>query len=481
MITGHEFRPRPYNRRTAVTFEDTTRTALDRLVSGLRAHLEAELRTFTEELITTADADRARAATQAADAAAAEVRRQAHAQLSQLRDAAKKQTDELRRSAEAQVAEWKRTVDELRRVHQQELDATRTKAHADVEDARRMALAQVEDVQRSCELRLAEARREQDAVRRDAEELVIAQLAAAHADHEQKRDEAIDRVRTDGHQSELAYAARLLDAFRGIDEARTLSEILDALVIGAAREVDRVAVLLAKGDRLQGWRWSGFNGSTTPKSVLLTLDEAGLAGTAVRSGATVSRASGDAGAATAENFALPPFARDARVRHALALPIAVGGVIVAVVYADAPRVEMPTANGRWPAIVEVLTRHASRALEAVTVQQASGVAMPRSVARASHTSVPGPVEHLAGDGDEDVARRYARLLLSEVRMFNEPLVDAGRKSRDLLSRLGGEIERARRVYEARVPSTCARRGEFFDQELVRTLADGDRTLLGSLQ
>jgi hypothetical protein len=309
---------------------------------------------------------------------------------------------------------------------------------------------------------------------------VIAQLAAAHAEHEQKRDDAIDRVRTDSHQSELAHAARLLDAFRGIDEARTLSEILDALVIGAGREVDRVAVLLAKGDRLQGWRWSGFNGATAPKSVLLTLDEAGIVGTAVRSGATVSRPSGEP-AAAGENPALPPFARDARVRHALALPIAVGGVIVAVVYADAPRVEMPTANGRWPAIVEVLTRHASRALEAVTVQQASGVAMPRAVARASHTSVPGPVEHLAGDGGEDAARRYARLLLSEVRMFNEPLVDAGRKSRDLLSRLSGEIERARRVYEARVPSTCARRGEFFDQELVRTLADGDRTLLGSLQ
>jgi hypothetical protein len=452
-----------------VTFEDTTRAALDRLIAGLRTHLEAELRTFADALTAAATADRTRAASQAAEAAAAEVRRQAHAQLSQLRETAKKQTDELRRSAEGQITEWKRTVDELRRAHQQEVESTRARALAEVEDARRMAQAQVEDVQRTYEQRLADARREQDVVRREAEELVIAQLASAHADHERKLEEAIDRVRTDGHQSELAHAARLADAFRAIDDARTLSEILDALLVGAAREVDRAAVLLARGEHLQGWRWSGFNGTTPPKSVLLTLDDAGMPGAAVRSGIAVSRSD-----------ALPPFARDAGARRALALPIAVGGVVVAVLYADAPRVEMPTAGGRWPAILEVLTRHASRALEAMTVQQASGVTLPRVVARASHAPVPGPVEHLAGDGDEDAARRYARLLLSEVRMFNEPSIDAGRKSRDLLARLGDEIDRARRLYEARVPSTCARRGEFFDQELVRTLADGDRTLLGSL-
>ena len=63
-------------------------------------------------------------------------------------------------------------------------------------------------------------------------------------------------------------------------------------------------------------------------------------------------------------------------------------------------------------------------------------------------------------------------------MYNEPLVDAGRRSRDLLSRLSGEIARARRLYEARVPASVSARFDYFDQELVRTLADGDRSLLG---
>ena len=140
--------------------------------------------------------------------------------------------------------------------------------------------------------------------------------------------------------------------------------------------------------------------------------------------------------------------------------------VVAVLYADAPRLDTLSAASRWPAILEVLTRHASRSLEALTVQQAAGLSLPRPVARASHAPLPGPVEHAGGDDNEDVARRYARLLISEVRMFNEPVIDAGRRSRDLLARLGGEIERARRLYEARVPSTVTRRGEFFEQELV---------------
>jgi hypothetical protein len=51
----------------------------------------------------------------------------------------------------------------------------------------------------------------------------------------------------------------------------------------------------------------------------------------------------------------------------------------------------------------------------------------------------------------------------------------------LLSRLGGEIERARQLYEARIPASVSARSIYFEQELVRTLADGDRSLLGSVQ
>ena len=132
-------------------------------------------------------------------------------------------------------------------------------------------------------------------------------------------------------------------------------------------------------------------------------------------------------------------------------------------------------------MLDILARHASRVLEAMTVQQAAGLSLPRPVSRGTHASVPGPLEQAGTGGEEDAARRFARLLLSEIRMYNEPLIDAGRRSRDLLARLGGEIDRARQLYEARVPSSVSGRADVFDQELVRTLADGDRTLLGTVQ
>jgi hypothetical protein len=159
----------------------------------------------------------------------------------------------------------------------------------------------------------------------------------------------------------------------------------------------------------------------------------------------------------------------------MAVPIAVGGRVVAVLYGDAARNGGSTA-GPWPAMLEVLARHASRVLEALTVEQAAGLKVART-ARSARVTLPGPLEH-GGTGDHDAARRYARLLVSEIRMYHEASVDAGRRLRDLRSRLGGEIDRARRLYEQRVPSSIRERADYFEQELVRTLADGNAALLG---
>lgn len=325
-------------------------------------------------------------------------------------------------------------------------------------------------------------RAELEAARRgaaaEAEEVLVAQLAAAQAQGEAKVTEAIERTRTDAHQADLAHAARLVDAIRALDDARSLGEALDALADRCGREIERAAVLLVKGDRLRGWRLVGFPDAGPAKNIEFDLDEAGLAGAVVRTGVAVSRPTvGPGDEQGTRQPALPPFAQTAGLRHAMALPIVVGGAVVAVLYADAPRTDTPSAASRWPAMVEILARHASRALEAMTVQQATGISLPRPVARASHGALPGPVEH-GGSGDEDAARRYARLLVSEIRMYHEPLVDAGRRSRDLRTRLRGEIDRARRLYEERVPPAVREKSDYFEQELVRTLADGDRSLLG---
>ncbi len=48
----------------------------------------------------------------------------------------------------------------------------------------------------------------------------------------------------------------------------------------------------------------------------------------------------------------------------------------------------------------------------------------------------------AGAEDDSSARRYARLLVSEIKLYNEAAVRTGREKRDLLNRLAPEIERA---------------------------------------
>ena len=52
---------------------------------------------------------------------------------------------------------------------------------------------------------------------------------------------------------------RLVEGIRSIDNARSLSEILDALASAAARDASRVAVLLTSGGEWRAWRTSGFD------------------------------------------------------------------------------------------------------------------------------------------------------------------------------------------------------------------------------
>jgi hypothetical protein len=90
----------------------------------------------------------------------------------------------------------------------------------------------------------------------------------------------------------------------------------------------------------------------------------------------------------------------------------------------------------------------------------------------------GPQIDPAAD-DDQAARRYARLLVSEIKLYNETAVRLGREKRDLLTRLQPELERARRLYEERVPANVPARAAYFHQEVIQTLAGGDPTLLGT--
>ncbi|HYW72157.1 MAG TPA: GAF domain-containing protein [Pyrinomonadaceae bacterium] len=76
------------------------------------------------------------------------------------------------------------------------------------------------------------------------------------------------------------------------------------------------------------------------------------------------------------------------------------------------------------------------------------------------------------------ARRFARLLVSEIKLYNEPKVQEGRSKSDLYDRLRDDIDRSRQMYDKRVAPPVAARHDYFHQELVNTLAEGDVTKLG---
>jgi len=77
------------------------------------------------------------------------------------------------------------------------------------------------------------------------------------------------------------------------------------------------------------------------------------------------------------------------------------------------------------------------------------------------------------------ARRFARLLVSEVKLYNEQKVTDGRSQNDIYQRLREDIDRSRQMYDKRVKPEVAQKYDYFHHELVKTLAEGDAAKLGS--
>ena len=77
------------------------------------------------------------------------------------------------------------------------------------------------------------------------------------------------------------------------------------------------------------------------------------------------------------------------------------------------------------------------------------------------------------------ARRFARLLVSEIKLYNEQKVREGRENADLYERLREDIDRSRQMYDKRVRPEVSSRYDYFHHELVNMLAEGDASRLGA--
>jgi hypothetical protein len=76
------------------------------------------------------------------------------------------------------------------------------------------------------------------------------------------------------------------------------------------------------------------------------------------------------------------------------------------------------------------------------------------------------------------ARRFSKLLVSEIELYNKSSVEEGRRNKDLYQRLKKDIDRSRETYEKRFAHTVASKVDYFHEELVRTLAENDPMFLG---
>jgi hypothetical protein len=77
------------------------------------------------------------------------------------------------------------------------------------------------------------------------------------------------------------------------------------------------------------------------------------------------------------------------------------------------------------------------------------------------------------------ARRYARLLVSEIKLYNEQKVKDGRAHGNIYDLLREEIARSREMYDKRVKANVAAQYDYFHHEVITMLAEGDASKLGA--
>jgi hypothetical protein len=107
---------------------------------------------------------------------------------------------------------------------------------------------------------------------------------------------------------------------------------------------------------------------------------------------------------------------------------------------------------------------------------------PAAPAATTETAPAVAVAVAPATDDEELhrkARRFAKLLVDEIKLYNQAKVSEGRAQRDLYQRLKDDIDKSRATYERRYAGTAAAAGNYFTTELIRILANDDPSLLGS--
>jgi hypothetical protein len=277
-------------------------------------------------------------------------------------------------------------------------------------------------------------------------------------------------------------------ALASIQESGVQADILKALLEGIAGFSPRSALFVVRGTALAGWQARGFSDDNIRG---LSLDGSrGLAARSIQERARASAAASEFDSAFIERQGNPWDG------NATVFPLVVKEKVAAIVYCDSGR---DTGKQTDYSAVEVLTRFACLWLEHAAVKKHVGAAgtetgvvtaspppppppAAQPHAPASASSPPDPaLDGLPAEEQElhKKARRFAKLLVDEIKLYNQSKVAEGRQNRDLYKVLREDIEKSRATYDKRYGSTPVAGAKYFDSEVVRVLADNDRSLLGS--
>jgi len=317
--------------------------------------------------------------------------------------------------------------------------------------------------------------------------------------------------------------AGLKASIAAIDKGNNLSEVLTHLMGEVARHVERAAMFVVKNNAAVGWQARGFDHSNAIKALTIPL----TADTVFRlahGSRSATRGHGSHSPATAQALARLGGAP----QGLLAVPLILRDKVAAILYCDSTEDEMPAGSAD---LVEVMVAFAGKVIDVLSgaPKTAAGTAGTSPGARPAGPATPGPDGPGTGVGrfgsatarpqaapapkpstapplrpaaftpapppvpapapvraahapedqkaHED-AKRFARLVVSEIKLYNEAKVTEGRKTRDIYERLKDDIERGRQMYQDRVPGPVRDASDYFQDELVRILAGGDAAALG---
>ncbi len=272
----------------------------------------------------------------------------------------------------------------------------------------------------------------------------------------------------------------------GIYEARSQADILRALLEGAARFTARAALFVVRGNTLAGWQARGLADDN-----IRGISVDGSRGLAARAIHDRSRQSGSA--AEFDNA----FAEQQGAAHdnsCTLFPLVVKEKVAAILYCDSGSTASALPDY---AAIEILTRFACLWLEHEVSKKptnavsetslespAPNAAAPPAAAAPRATAAPAAEPSFANVPPEEQeihkkAQRFAKLLVDEIKLYNQAKVAEGKQNRALYKLLREDIEKSRATYDRRYGATPAASGKYFDSEVVRILADNDRSLLGS--